>query len=69
MTLEAARQIADEYRKTLTRMKREGIDLDTAPLEVQEAALALHQHALLVWTVDNRPEALRHVLPNWFCKV
>ena len=44
------RQVATQYRKLLRTMK--DVDLTTAPPDVQQAVLALHQNALAVWMED-----------------
>ena len=52
--LRASRAVEDlcavQYRKLLRSMK--DVDLNTAPPDVQQAVLALHQNALAVWMED-----------------
>jgi hypothetical protein len=45
---EQAKKFEVSYRKILRQMKKDGIKLEDAPKEVQEAALALHQNAIAV---------------------
>jgi hypothetical protein len=47
MHSELASRVAAEYGKLLRRLKRADVDIATAPRDVQEAMLALHQNALL----------------------
>ena len=47
MQSELAVRIASEYGKLLRRLKRADVDIATAPRDVQDAMLALHQNALL----------------------
>lgn len=54
MSFETAKAIADEYRKMLRQMKKQGLNIADAPPEVQESALALHQNALLVHEVERQ---------------
>lgn len=49
MTNAEAEEIITTYKSMLRRIKDEEIDLGEAPSEVQEAALKLHQFALLYW--------------------
>lgn len=52
---------ADFYRAFLREAKRKGWDLDSAPAEVQQSMLALHQNALSVFWArkKNKEEAAR----------
>jgi hypothetical protein len=52
MNLKEAKQFATSYRKILRQIKRRGLDLNEAPQEVQQSALALHQNALLVEKIE-----------------
>jgi len=48
MERDQAIEIADIYRKTLRQMKKAGLKVEDMPVDVAQAALALHQHALAV---------------------
>ena len=52
--IKTARKYAESYRKILRQAKRAGISFTDAPEAVQEAALALHQNALMVHEHDRK---------------
>lgn len=49
-----ARQAADEYRRMLREIKRQGLSMNDLPADVAEAWLALHQNALTVYWLDKQ---------------
>lgn len=52
MTTARAKELADRYKEVLR--KSDEHTFDRAPMRVQKAVLALHQHATLYWWYERR---------------